>query len=67
MNNLSLSKNENGITDVGPSILFQPSPDSHRFYVDFGFAAALLEGLPVVGLAFTLSNKIGAAMWAHGK
>jgi hypothetical protein len=34
--------------------------------VAFGFAAALLESLPIVGLAFTLSNRIGAAMWAHG-
>ena len=33
----------------------------------FGFAAALLEGLPVIGLLFTLSNRIGAAMWAHGR
>ena len=32
----------------------------------FGFAAALLEGLPIVGLIFTVSNRIGAAMWAHG-
>ncbi|KAH7920371.1 hypothetical protein BV22DRAFT_1074078 [Leucogyrophana mollusca] len=31
----------------------------------FGFAAALLEGLPIVGLIFTVSNRIGAAMWAH--
>ncbi|KAF9237042.1 hypothetical protein BU15DRAFT_49293 [Melanogaster broomeanus] len=31
----------------------------------FGFTAALLEGIPVVGLAFTISNRIGAAMWAH--
>ncbi|KZT18697.1 hypothetical protein NEOLEDRAFT_1103233, partial [Neolentinus lepideus HHB14362 ss-1] len=34
-------------------------------YRAFGFAAALLEGLPVIGLLFTLSNRIGAAMWAH--
>jgi hypothetical protein len=33
----------------------------------FGFAAALLEGLPVFGLIFTVSNCIGAAMWAHGQ
>jgi len=33
----------------------------------FGFAAALLEGLPIIGLIFTISNRIGAAMWAHGK
>lgn len=32
----------------------------------FGFTAALLEGLPVIGLLFTVSNRIGAAMWAHG-
>jgi len=32
----------------------------------FGFAAALLEGLPIIGLMFTISNRIGAAMWAHG-
>jgi hypothetical protein len=32
----------------------------------FGFTAALLEGLPVIGLLFTISNRIGAAMWAHG-
>ncbi|KAH0825940.1 hypothetical protein J3R83DRAFT_7532 [Lanmaoa asiatica] len=31
----------------------------------FGFAAALLEDIPVIGLAFTISNRIGAAMWAH--
>jgi len=34
-------------------------------YRIFGFAAALLEGLPFVGLVFTVSNRIGAAMWAH--
>ncbi|CAK5269326.1 unnamed protein product [Mycena citricolor] len=31
----------------------------------FGFAAALLEGLPIIGLVFTVSNRVGAAMWAH--
>lgn len=36
------------------------------FRIAFGFAAALLEGLPIVGLIFTISNRIGAAMWAHG-
>jgi len=34
-------------------------------YRAFGFAAALLEGLPIVGLIFTISNRVGAAMWAH--
>jgi len=32
----------------------------------FGFAAALLETLPFVGLIFSISNQVGAAMWAHG-
>jgi hypothetical protein len=37
------------------------------FLPAFGFAAALLEGLPLVGFVFTVSNQIGAAMWAHGE
>jgi hypothetical protein len=32
----------------------------------FGFAAALLETSPFIGLIFSISNQIGAAMWAHG-
>jgi hypothetical protein len=32
----------------------------------FGFAAALLETVPFIGLVFSISNQIGAAMWAHG-
>ncbi|BGP23656.1 hypothetical protein JCM10295v2_002557 [Rhodotorula toruloides] len=31
----------------------------------FGFVAALLERIPLVGLVFSISNRIGAAMWAH--
>ncbi|TXT08713.1 hypothetical protein VHUM_02841 [Vanrija humicola] len=34
-------------------------------YRAFGFCAALLEGLPIIGLVFSVSNRIGAAMWAH--
>ncbi|KAI0962620.1 hypothetical protein AcW1_001398 [Taiwanofungus camphoratus] len=34
-------------------------------YRAFGFAAALLERIPLVGLIFSVSNQIGAAMWAH--
>ncbi|RDB14562.1 hypothetical protein Hypma_016293 [Hypsizygus marmoreus] len=34
-------------------------------YRIFGFTAALLEGLPIIGLVFTISNRVGAAMWAH--
>ncbi|KAF6753174.1 hypothetical protein DFP72DRAFT_902106 [Ephemerocybe angulata] len=33
-------------------------------YRTFGFVAALLEGLPIIGIVFTISNRIGAAMWA---
>lgn len=33
----------------------------------FGFAAALAERLPIIGLVFSVSNRIGAAMWAHGE
>jgi hypothetical protein len=32
----------------------------------FGFAAAVLEALPFIGLIFSISNQVGAAMWAHG-
>ncbi|KAF8486665.1 hypothetical protein F5888DRAFT_1761105 [Russula emetica] len=34
-------------------------------YRFFGFAAALLEALPFIGLIFSISNQVGAAMWAH--
>ena len=33
----------------------------------FGFVAAVLERLPLIGIVFSLSNRIGAAMWAHGQ
>ena len=33
----------------------------------FGFTAALVERLPIIGLVFSVSNRIGAAMWAHGE
>jgi len=36
-------------------------------YAVFGFAASLLESIPIVGLVFTISNRIGAAMWAFGE
>jgi len=37
----------------------------HRLdYHAFGFAAALLESIPLTGLFFTISNRIGACMWA---
>jgi hypothetical protein len=35
-------------------------------YRAFGFAAALVESIPLFGLLFGVSNKIGAAMWAYG-
>ena len=31
----------------------------------FGFAAQLVERVPFVGIVFSISNRIGAAMWAH--
>ncbi|GAA5900318.1 hypothetical protein JCM6882_002305 [Rhodosporidiobolus microsporus] len=34
-------------------------------YRMFGFVASLLERIPLVGLVFSVSNRIGAAMWAH--
>ncbi|KAF9523084.1 hypothetical protein CPB83DRAFT_776047 [Crepidotus variabilis] len=34
-------------------------------YRAFGFTAAFLESLPIIGLVFTVSNRVGAAMWAH--
>ncbi|ORY34271.1 hypothetical protein BCR39DRAFT_575803 [Naematelia encephala] len=34
-------------------------------YMAFGFAASLLESIPIVGLFLSISNRIGAAMWAH--
>ncbi len=37
------------------------------FLLAFSFAAALLESLPIGGLVFTVSNRVGAAMWGHGK
>jgi len=34
-------------------------------YRSFGFTAALVETIPFLGLVCTVSNRIGAAMWAH--
>ncbi|PWZ01196.1 UreD-domain-containing protein [Testicularia cyperi] len=34
-------------------------------YRSFGFVAALMERMPLIGLVFSISNQIGAAMWAH--
>ncbi|KAF8996710.1 hypothetical protein BDQ17DRAFT_1249522, partial [Cyathus striatus] len=34
-------------------------------YSAFGLIASLLEGLPIIGLVFSISNRIGAAIWAH--
>jgi hypothetical protein len=49
-------------------LLFIPSILSVTdvFILVFGFAAALLEDIPIIGLMFTISNRVGAAMWAHG-
>ncbi|BGP14857.1 hypothetical protein JCM10213v2_002812 [Rhodosporidiobolus nylandii] len=34
-------------------------------YRSFGFVASLFERVPFLGLVFSVSNRIGAAMWAH--
>ena len=39
---------------------------TESYLIVFGFASALLESLPILGLFFAVSNQIGAAMWAHG-
>lgn len=31
----------------------------------FGFVAQILERMPFIGIVFSISNRIGAAMWAH--
>jgi hypothetical protein len=41
---------------------FGPPPPSSP--PAFGFTASLLEQLPIIGLAFSVSNRIGSAMWA---
>ncbi|KAG8920928.1 hypothetical protein FRC02_000563 [Tulasnella sp. 418] len=39
--------------------------EEHKFdYYAFGFCSALLESLPIIGLLFSISNRIGGAMWA---
>ena len=40
--------------------------DSSFCAIVFGFTAALAERIPIIGLIFSVSNRIGAAMWAHG-
>ncbi|GAA5986886.1 hypothetical protein JCM11641_006581 [Rhodosporidiobolus odoratus] len=39
--------------------------ERQKGYRSFGFAACLLERIPFLGLVFSISNRIGAAMWAH--
>lgn len=34
-------------------------------YRTFGFFAALLESIPLLGLFFSISNRVGAAMYSH--
>lgn len=33
-------------------------------YRIFGFVAALLDSIPIIGIMFSISNRVGAAMWA---
>ncbi|BGP54617.1 hypothetical protein JCM8202v2_002204 [Rhodotorula sphaerocarpa] len=39
--------------------------EREQAYRVFGFVASLMERIPLVGLVFSISNRIGAAMWAH--
>ncbi|CEL62871.1 hypothetical protein RSOLAG1IB_10539 [Rhizoctonia solani AG-1 IB] len=34
-------------------------------YRIFGFTAALLESIPIIGIGFNISNRIASCMWAH--
>ncbi|KIY74004.1 hypothetical protein CYLTODRAFT_416649 [Cylindrobasidium torrendii FP15055 ss-10] len=51
-----------GMTDEQVAVFMEERKWDYRA---FGFTAALLEGLPLIGLVFSVSNRIGAAMWAH--
>lgn len=51
-----------GMTDEQVAVFVEERKWDYRA---FGFTAALLEGLPILGFVFTISNRIGAAMWAH--
>ncbi|KAH9486023.1 hypothetical protein JR316_0000086 [Psilocybe cubensis] len=50
------------MTDKEIAVFMQERKWDYRI---FGFTAALLEGIPIIGLVFTVSNRVGAAMWAH--
>ncbi|KAF4563338.1 hypothetical protein EYR40_006939 [Pleurotus pulmonarius] len=50
------------MTDTQVATFMQERKWDYRI---FGFTAALLEGLPIIGLVFQVSNRVGAAMWAH--
>jgi len=54
-----------GKFEATPPSLFFSCAEVLSFTV-FGFVAALLEGIPIFGLVFMISNRVGAAMWAHG-
>ncbi|KAL9716764.1 hypothetical protein Ac2012v2_001215 [Leucoagaricus gongylophorus] len=53
-----------GKFEATPPSLFFSCAEVLSFTV-FGFVAALLEGIPIFGLVFMISNRVGAAMWAH--
>lgn len=58
-------RSEKWDTGVRLALLLCRIPADTRSPAVFGFAAALLERIPLVGLVFSISNRIGAAMWAH--
>ena len=46
--------------------VFAKISDLMRAVLAFGFSAALLRSTPLIGIFFTISNRIGACMWAFG-
>jgi hypothetical protein len=39
--------------------------ERQKEYRLFGFTSAVIERIPLFGLVFSISNRIGAAMYAH--
>ncbi|KWU41930.1 hypothetical protein RHOSPDRAFT_22049 [Rhodotorula sp. JG-1b] len=53
------------LRDYSPSQIELWMTEREVAYRVFGFVASLMERIPLVGIVFSISNRIGAAMWAH--
>ncbi|KAL7419305.1 hypothetical protein Q5752_006142 [Cryptotrichosporon argae] len=53
------------VKNMGPDDVWRWVEERKWAYRAFGFSASLLEGVPIVGPFLSISNRIGAAMWAH--